>query len=575
MGKPSNNVAWGLEFGGSAVRLVCVTRSNSGYHADKFLETPLDERWEKAADAPAAVEQMGAKKVNDPLVACVSDELILFRTLSLPQAQTTVLEKMVQGQLEVLIPTQVERFATGYNSYADPYNPGRQRVLLCAARRDTLTGILQGCKRLGREPDGIVPSVLSLAAMWARLGEETQTPLAILDVGARCTSIAFLEGGQVVQCGVVDSASDHWTEKIAEKLGVGYRQAEQRKLQYSANPSAVEADQAVQECLQQALNDWSGQLREVYEHCLQEIPQDRRPKRCIAFGRSVHAPGVSVLIASTLGLEVVKGTAPKRLSLAEGMDFSCSAAAIGAALYAMESDWPAVSLAARPKDKRRIGQKVSRWRWAALVGWLLGAMLVLYGLDKLEANKLNNTLRDTRAKIEQQGGLARQLAISHYLETDGPTPLAALDRISEVLPEKTLLTSWHYNHNGDVTIRGTVPNENEFRKMYEKLCEVAKVDLKSGQPDKDKFRFEFRLVVGRSAKPSASEPSAEGKSEPTAPATSETDAKKTTEPSEKPATKHSTTPTAEAGSKTSETATNPKSPTDKPESAEVKPGENK
>ena len=71
MGKPSNNVAWGLEFGGSAVRLVCVTRSNSGYHADKFLETPLDERWEKAADAPAAVEQMGAKKVNDPLVACV------------------------------------------------------------------------------------------------------------------------------------------------------------------------------------------------------------------------------------------------------------------------------------------------------------------------------------------------------------------------------------------------------------------------------------------------------------------------------------------------------------------------
>ncbi len=47
--RKQNNVVWGLEFGGSALRLVRLTRSGADYHADKFLEVPLDDRWEKLA----------------------------------------------------------------------------------------------------------------------------------------------------------------------------------------------------------------------------------------------------------------------------------------------------------------------------------------------------------------------------------------------------------------------------------------------------------------------------------------------------------------------------------------------
>ena len=564
MAKTLSNVAWGLEFGGSAVRLVRVTRQNSGYYADKFLEVPLEKRWEEAGDAAGAVGQMGGDKVSDRLVACVSDELVLFRTLSLPEAQTDVLEKMVQGQLEVLIPTQGERLATGYRNYADPYKPGQQRVLLCAARRDTLAGIVEGCKRLGREPDGIVPSVLALAAMWSRLSEQSRTATAIIDVGARCTSIALVEGGEVVQCGVLDSACDHWTEQIAEKIDLPYNQAEQRKLEYAANLGGAEADPAVHECLQQALAEWAGQLREMYEHCVEEIPQERRPKRCIAFGRPVRTAGVPGLIARTLGLEVVEGTRPKRLSLAEGMDFGRSGAAIGAALWAMESDWPVANLAARPEGKQRVGAKLLWWRWAALAAWLLGAMLSLYGLDKVEAGKQKEILGKVQARTKQQGGLDRQLAMGRYLEMTGPAALDALDRISEVLPEKTLLSRWRYSHDGEVRIEGTVPNEKAFVEMLQKLGDVGKVDPKGGQPEKKTFRFEVQMSLGRTAKKIVSEtPAKEGEEPTTEEGKSEVDKKEAAESSKEAEAKPSTEAADKPSSKTSKTTEKAKSATEK------------
>ena len=124
LSKAENNFAWGLEFGGSAVRLVRVRRIFSGggpdYRAEMFREVPFDERWRQAPNAASAVERMG-EQISGPLVACVSDELVLFRTLSLPPADAAALDKMVHSQLEILIPTQTEQFASGYRSFADPY----------------------------------------------------------------------------------------------------------------------------------------------------------------------------------------------------------------------------------------------------------------------------------------------------------------------------------------------------------------------------------------------------------------------------------------------------------------------
>ena len=533
-------MVWGLEFGGSALRLVRLRRNGSDYQADKFLEVPLDDRWEKPADLAAALAQMASQKLTETLVICGADERVLFRTLRLPEASSSALAKMIQAQLEVLIPTQSEHFATGYSNYSDPSEPGRQGVVLCAVRREVLSAMLESSRQLGREPAGAIPSILALGVCWAQLSPDSQTPLLLLDVGARCTGMALLDGPRVVHCGLIDQGGDYWSERIAEELGIGYAEAEKRKLSYAASRSGAQDDPQVHDCLAPVLDDWSRRLREAYRNCLQKAPRQRQAARCIVFGRSARMPGLSELISGSLGLEVAQPEVPKRLTLAGGLDFSRSAPAIGAALCSMQDDWPSLNLAAVSKDITQ-PRKVFSWKWAALLGWVIAAVISLYALDIVKAAKLRDTRAEVHKKTAQQGGLAQQLAIGQHFERSGPTPLEVLDRISEVLPEKTLLTSWNYSRNGDLTIAGIVSNEKDFVPMLQKLRQVGQVDLKRAKPDKKKFRFEIALAVGRSAPTPVSSPSAETKEDK--PKTSD---EKTPESTEKTPTKEEPSKEADA-----------------------------
>ena len=55
----TRSAAWGLEFGGSAVRLAHVVRTASAYRLDRFVEAPLEDRWVSSPDIRAALERMG------------------------------------------------------------------------------------------------------------------------------------------------------------------------------------------------------------------------------------------------------------------------------------------------------------------------------------------------------------------------------------------------------------------------------------------------------------------------------------------------------------------------------------
>ncbi|MDY7011003.1 MAG: pilus assembly protein PilM [Planctomycetota bacterium] len=522
IGKTRKDVVWGVEFGGSTVRLVRVTRVGSGYRADRYAEAPLDERWVRAPNVATAVGLMNTEKIGDAVVACVRDDLILYHTLSLPQAEPGAMEKMVAGQLEVLIPTHVGHFVTGWVEFPDPYKVGFQRVLICAAKREAMAGPIEGCKRLGREADGVVPSMLALATTWTWLRDETDRvgsqPAArttvLLDIGARCTSLAVMQDGRVLQCGVIDLGGDYWTERIAEQFSISCPEAERRKLDYVEEPSAGDTDHVMSSNItKDVLADWSRQLREVYEHCVAGMPHEIRPDRCIMFGRSSRLPGLPSLVSSVLGLQAQPANVPKRLSLADGVDFDRSATAIGAALCAMEADSDVVNLLPETEYKPASSRQL-KWRWVAVVAWLLAGALTLYGLDRSKANRLSDTFRDVHTETRRRGGIVRQLAIGRYLELGEPTPLEVLDRISETIPPKALLTTWSYNRSGEVVIGGTVPNEKEFLAMLKRLCKVGDLEWKSGRPDKGKFRFDIHLKMGRILETTCTQPATKPTSEP-------------------------------------------------------------
>ena len=509
-----DDVVWGVDFGGSAVRMVRVSRADRGYHVDRIGRVPLDERWETAPDVAAAAAGLGVGAVDGPLVAGVSNELVLYRTLSLPEAEPDAMGKMVRGQMEALIPMQEERFVSPWRSDADPYKSGFQRVLVCVARRDALAPLERACGMLGGELRAVVPSALAVATVWSLVADRTDRPTLLLDVGARCTTLAVTQDGKVLQCGVIDQGGDRWTEQLAAQLDIPCPQVEQRKLS-CADAAAAAADPTVCGGIQRALGQWARLLGQAWRDCAESIPAERRPKRCILFGRSSRTPALAEVVASTLDMDVQRVTPNTRLTLAEGIELDDAAAAIGAALCAMEADAPVVDLLSGPPKAPRADRK-ALWRWAALVGWLLAALVTLYGLDRSEAGKVAGALDDMRAKTDRNGGLDRQLAIGTYLESAAPPPLALLERIGQAMPEKGILTTWTYDRGGTVLVGGTVANAAEFGTVLQKLGELGHVTMKKAGAEKKKFAFDLELRVQRlgPAPPPATQPASKPATQP-------------------------------------------------------------
>lgn len=527
-----SNVVWGLEFGGSAVRLIRVTRVDpdrdprgeqsplrARYRADGFVEAPLEDRWASAPDLSAAAVSLRTEKLSEPLAACMPDELTLYRALSLPQADAAAVEKMVQRQLEAFVPAgEDDLFVWGWQSAGDPLQAGSQRALLCAARKDLAEQLTGACKSLADDSAVVVPSAMALAKAHAELFPPEEGTVALLDVAARSSTVVIVRAGSVLACGVIDQGGDHWTDLIAEQLAVSPEEAETRKLEHLAGKTPHDG-QALPGCLQRGLGQWSQQLREVYQACLEGPPRSDRPVRCVIFGRAGRTPGLPEIVSQTLGLPAQRVAEPAALSLSGQVPFERAAVAVGAALCRLTEEPEAggqatINLAVGRKAKVPTLRKFS-WRWAAVAAWLVAAVGGLYGLDRYEAAWLKSAAGRIRGSAAGQGGLERQLEIARYLEQSGAPALAILDELCALAPESLILTSWGYNHSGEVTVAGTVSSEKDFHSFLAKLRDSRMLsDLEPRRQKKESGKFQFELVVkagpgmGPAPPPASTKPSA-------------------------------------------------------------------
>jgi len=502
MAKNTVDMAWGIEFGGSAVRLIRVVRTASGYRADHYAEVPMNERWETSSVPAEAAALLGVDAIDGPLVACVPDELVLYRSLSLPAAEPQALARMAENQLESLVPAQAEQFATGWDHQADPHQPAQRRVLLCAARRDALARCLDACRQMGATPAAATPAALATARAWGSLCTGNDEPVVLLDVGARCTSLVVLHNRRPIRCGVIDLGQDHWIESLAEDLGVSPAEAEARDL---TGPSD-QAGAAGHTALRRAVGVWVRHVREVYDHCVADIPVDQRPKLCILLGRPSPAASLTSVVAAALGTEVRQCGLPARLALEEGVDFDRAATAIGAALGQIAANGSMVNLVAKPLDRKAKAVPRRWWRWAALGAWGVAILLVLYALDHARGNRLAELVDRTQAKFARSGGLERELALGRRLEAAGPGPLEVMDRIAALVPPNTLLTTLRYSRSGEVTIGGSAASMKDCHLLLTRLGQIGRAEVKSARKVSKKYLFDIELKLGHTIRPPAMEP---------------------------------------------------------------------
>ena len=517
--KPQNHSeAWGLELGGSAVRLVHVVRTGTSYRADRYWEVSLEERWTSAPALAAAVDKLrGRASITGPLGVALPDEWVLHRVLVLPSAERAALAAMVANQTELLLPAQASAFTWSWGHAADPFQTGKVRVLLCAARKEALTVLPQCAAALGQAPVVAMPSAMALATAWPLLHEPNGS-LLLVDVAARNTSLVLLHQGRPICCTVVDEGGDRWTQRLAASEGLTPQQAESIKLDYSGQGRlSKDLSAHVGERLSQETARWADQLREAYADCVADIPRQHRPTRCVLLGRAALTPDLVNLVSATLDVSASLAHLPPLLSVDSDVAFDQAAGAISAAVAAMQEQAPLVNLAGALPDTRPAWRRGS-WRWAAVAAWVLLATTALYALDLHHAGSLRQAVANVQAKIGGQAELALAKAVGQHLENGAPPPLDVLEEVSALAPKQVQLTSWRYSRKGAISLIGTVANQSDHQEFLKKLADsplVARVEPGPTKMENNRLTFEVTLTAmsGRSA--TTTRPTSAPSSQPT------------------------------------------------------------
>ena len=418
------SVAWGLDLDYNEPRLIRVTRKTDGLQFDKCSIASA----QSASDA-------------EPMAVCISDQFVLHRTLDLPQAEDSTLAKMVEAQLEVLLPARSQLFTWDWDhAPSRSVGPGRC-VWVCAARQDAVEQVKRKADTAGRHPRYVVPASLALAAAVPRLIKDLPPRYVVVDVANSCITVLVLDDGELAGCAVVESQADQL----------------------------------------------AGQLREAYESQVDYLPRDQRPGKCVLIQRDADATDLTETVTQSLKLEAVRLTLPDGLTPGD-------LAAAGAAMMLIQPTRPAIALAEADRSpaeaRRRTATPRSATPRRVVIGlWLVAVIVAMYLADRHEANWLDEAIAKINPAVAGQGGFSRQLDLGRYLEKAGAAPLDVLDEISALTSNEIIFSSFQYSQVEGVRLSGTAPNTEKLHELLKVLADaetLAAVELKGQKIDKKK-----------------------------------------------------------------------------------------
>ena len=376
----------------------------------------------------------------------------VLHRLDLPPADTATMPKLIEAQLETLIPGQAEHLRWGWQRETEG-GP----VLVVAAARRRLEALLDAAA-LDAEPSTITTPAAALHQVFTTCcGEDDRQRLhVVVRQPGRCYLLSYLAGG-LVSLDTIDLGSaggDASSEAIAAivrqhidatyaETGVDVLQRGYFTLVGEASPTAEEVS--------------------AFEKTL-ELPHRR------ADGL-LRLPGLDRITAANL-------------------------IAVGAALGAAR---PGHTINLTAGEAMAHGDSVyrpSRSRWIAAAALLLGALVLLYVSDTQRAERLETAVETSGVEAKDLTALNTDLAVARYLETSGPGFLAILDEFGHHT-EGFMVDEIRFERDGTFTMRATAGSAEQVNQLAVKLADMktlTSVRIRN-QVVKDRDKIEYTLIA--------------------------------------------------------------------------------
>ena len=223
----------GLDIGSSAVKAVELRHGRRACSLAAFAVAQLpagavDDG--SIADRDAVVQVvrtlLDGRGFNTRAVAlALAGNAVMVRQIELPAMSPTELDASIYWEARQHVPFPAEEVTLDYKVLRAPGGPDAARstvVLLVAARKDRVAEYTEVVERAGCTPVVIDVDVFALLnAYELNHGRDAAAVLALLDVGARATSVTVIAGGQPVGTRALPLGARSYLEALRDELGLG------------------------------------------------------------------------------------------------------------------------------------------------------------------------------------------------------------------------------------------------------------------------------------------------------------------------------------------------------------------
>jgi type IV pilus assembly protein PilM len=302
-----NKSVVGLDLGRQVVKAVEISMDGpepviTGFASAEFGESGRAE----AIGEVFAKGKFGTKNV----VTSVSGQSVVVRYITMPRMSDAELSQAILFESDKYLPFAAEdvqidcqRLERNPPATGDGAATGDDQlgVVLAACRNDAVEEQIQEIKARGLAPIAIDVDVFALANAWELCGlseaevDETdgERAIALVDVGATCTSINVLCGGETCFSREIGIGGGDMTQAVARRLGLELAEAEEVKC--APDGRDAEVSRAIAPVLEDLMSEISLSLDYV------ENREGVSVDEVLLSGGGVMAPGAVAFIEQAVG----------------------------------------------------------------------------------------------------------------------------------------------------------------------------------------------------------------------------------------------------------------------------------
>ena len=300
-----NKSILGLDLGGQVVKAVEITLEGPEPVITGFARAEIPAGGDRS-EAIAKVIQHGKFRSKN-VVTSVSGQSVVVRYIQMIRMSDSELRQAIRFESDKYLPFDADEVLLDCQALkrrppsADGSDKDDQMsVVLAACRSSVVEDQVREIARHGLQPVAVDVDVFALANAWelcgleeAEIAEDSARAIALVDIGATCTSINVLCGGETCFSREIGIGGADMTQATARRLGVDLGEAETIKRE----PEGREAEvgRAIAPVLEDLVSEISLSLDYV------ENREGVRVEEVLLSGGAVLAPGAVSFIEQAIG----------------------------------------------------------------------------------------------------------------------------------------------------------------------------------------------------------------------------------------------------------------------------------